>query len=378
MSKYIPLSVPNLKGNELELVSQTIETEWVSTGGAFINQFEDKIADYVGAKGAVSCQNGTSGLHTALMVTGIGAGDEVLAPTLTFIASVNPIKYVGAEPVFIDCDDTLCLDPQKIQEFIDEECVFDGTVLTNKQSKRPVKAIMVVHIFGEMADMEKILEIAERYSLIVIEDACEALGTYYTEGPFKGAHAGTMGHVGVYSFNGNKIMTTGGGGMIVSNDEELLARARHLTTQAKVDEWYFIHDQIGYNYRMTNVQAALGIAQLGQLEGFIKTKEANYQAYLEQGIELTPFRADVRSNRWFYSHLSSERDALLHHLADNNIQARPIWYLIHKLEPYMNSQSFKIEKAEEYWQKIVNIPCSTNLLPEDLELVCNVIKSYGA
>lgn len=378
MNKFIPLSVPNFGGKELEYVTKTIKTEWVSTGGAYITDFEKKVAEYVKAKGAVSCQNGTAGLHTALMVCGVGSGDEVIVPALTFIAAVNPVKYAGAEPVFMDCTDSLTMDPDKLREFCENECTMSSGKLFNNKTNRQVKAVLVVHVFGEMADMESIISVAERFSLTVIEDATEALGTYYTDGPYSGKYAGTIGHIGVYSFNGNKIITTGGGGMIVSNDEALLEHAKHLTTQAKADEWYFIHDEVGYNYRMTNMQAALGIAQLAQLETFMETKERNYSAYGRNGVELIPFREGIRSNRWFYSHLTDSRDKLLHYLADRKIQARPVWYLINKLEPYKLCQSYRIEKAEYFWQRIVNLPCSTNLSAEDVEQVCRTIKAFYA
>jgi dTDP-4-amino-4,6-dideoxygalactose transaminase len=215
---YIPLSVPNLKGNELKYVREAIETEWVSTAGPFIPKFEDDISIYVKSKGAVSCQNGTSGLHIALKVLNITQNNEVIVPTLTFIAAVNPVKYIGANPIFMDNDDSLCIDPIKLKQFCDDECNLVNNKLINKSTKKHVKAIIVVHVFGNMADMEQIMNIAKEYNLKVIEDATEALGTYYLNGKYKDRFAGTIGDIGVYSFNGNKIITTGGGGMIVSND----------------------------------------------------------------------------------------------------------------------------------------------------------------
>ena len=232
--KFIPLSVPNLKGKELEYVTHAVETEWVSTGGPYVNDFELKVAEYAKCKGAVSCQNGTSGLHIALEVCGVTKEDEIIVPTLTFIAAVNPVKYIGAEPIFMDCDDSLTMDVDKLKDFCETECSFSDGKLINNSTKKHIKALIVVHVFGNMADMERIIEIANKYNLKVIEDATEAIGTYYIEGKYNGKHAGTIGDIGVYSFNGNKIMTTGGGGMIVSDNEELLKRAKHLTTQPKV------------------------------------------------------------------------------------------------------------------------------------------------
>lgn len=380
--KFIPLSVPNLKGNELKYVTTAVETEWVSTGGPYVTEFEEKMAAYVGTRGAVSCQSGTAGLHTALLLTGVTKEDEVIVPALTFIAAVNPVKYIGAEPVFMDCDDSLCMSPDKLEKFCREECGFSEGKLMNKKTKRCVKAMVVVHVFGNMADMERIMEIAGKYNIHVVEDATEALGTYYTEGKYKGKFAGTIADVGVYSFNGNKIITTGGGGMLVSNHVEYLERARHLTTQAKSDVLYYTHDEIGYNYRMTNLQAALGLGQLEQLEDFIKVKEENYNLYQERiraiaGLELLPFREGVRSNKWFYgldcSRFMMGRDELIQYLAKNQIQTRPIWGLINQQKPYLTNQAYEVEKAVMYWKNIINIPCSTNLTKEEVIRVVEVL-----
>ncbi len=380
-SRFIPLSVPNLSGNELEYVSQAIKTEWVSTNGKYVNEFENGISNYVKSKGAVACQNGTSGLHIALLICGVERDDIVLVPTLTFIAAVNPIKYIGAEPIFIDCDDTLCIDPEKIESFCENECDFSNGVLTDKATGKKVKAVIAVHVFGNMADVEKINGIARKYNLKVIEDATEALGTHYTSENCKGKFAGTLGDVGVYSFNGNKIITTGGGGMIVSDDEDLLKHAKHLTTQAKSDELYYIHDEIGFNYRMTNIAAALGLAQLEQLESFIEVKNKNYNYYCSKfenynKAYILPFGSNICSNKWFYSlvlNSKEERDFLIKSLQSYSIQTRPIWGLIHEQLPYRDCRAYKIEKASYYYERIVNIPCSTNLSESDIDYVVECI-----
>ena len=383
--QFIPLSVPNLKGNELKYVTDAINTEWVSTAGPYVNEFEKKIAEYVKAKGAVSCQNGTSGLHVSILLAGVTREDAVIVPTLTFIAAVNPVKYIGAEPIFMDCDDSLCMDPIKLEQYCVEECVYENGKLIDRETERHIKAIVVVHVFGNMADMEAIMKIADKYSLKVVEDATEAIGSYYIAGEYKGKYAGTIGDIGVYSFNGNKIITTGGGGMIVSNNEEYLKHAKHLTTQAKSDELNFLHDEVGYNYRMTNLQAALGLAQLEQLETFIHTKERNYQLYKEKftntEFELLEVRDNIRSNRWFYALLCDNtkvnRDELIQHLSQNKIQSRPIWGLIHQQLPYKEEKAYKIEKAIFYWERIINIPCSTNLAIEEAERVADIILRYN-
>ncbi|PHS31929.1 MAG: aminotransferase DegT [Alkaliphilus sp.] len=382
--KFIPLSVPNLKGRELEYVTHAVKTEWVSTGGPYVNEFEEKTATYVNSKGAVSCQNGTAGLHIALQVCGVTKDDEVIVPTLTFIAAVNPVKYIGAEPVFMDCDDSLAIDTNKLLEFCKNECRLVDGRLINKKTKKHIRAVLVVHVFGNMADMEKIMEIADEFNLQVVEDATEAIGTYYTKGKYKDRHAGTIGNVGVYSYNGNKIITTGGGGMIVSDDDKLLKRAKHLTTQAKSDEIYYTHDEIGYNYRMTNLQAALGLAQLEQLEDFIKTKKNNYELYKEKikdiaGLSLLEFKDNTRSNYWFYAlNIDKEyplnRDEVIKYLSSKKVQARPIWGLINEQKPYLNNQTYKIKKAKQYLEHIVNIPCSSNLTKEDILYIVECLK----
>lgn len=384
MRKFIPLSVPNLKGKELEYITKAVKTEWVSTSGPFVNEFEEKIAQYAKCNGAVSCQNGTSGLHIALEVCGITKADEVIVPTLTFIAAVNPIKYIGAEPVFMDCDDTLTIDVDKLIEFCEYRCINDNGKLINKTTKKHIKALIVVHVFGNMANMEAIMEVAEEYNLKVIEDATEAIGTYYCDGKYKGKYSGTIGDIGVYSFNGNKIMTTGGGGMIVSNNEEFLKKSKHLTTQAKSDEIYYIHDEIGYNYRMTNLQAAMGLAQLENLENFIQTKKENYELLKSEidkieGLKILNFRDSIRPNYWFYSlyidqNYMLNRNEVIQYLASKKIQSRPIWGLISEQKPYVDSQTYKIVKAKQYIEHVVNIPCSSNLAKEDAIYVIDCLK----
>lgn len=386
MASFIPLSVPNFQGNEKEYVNEAVVSEWVSTGGSKVGDFENAIARYVGMPRAVACNSGSSGLHLAAMVAGLGKGDEVLVPTLTFIAAVNPTtRYVGAEPVFIGCDDSLCMDPAAAERFCTEKCELQGERLIDKATGAHVKAIVVVHVFGNMADMPAFLALAEKYHLILIEDATEALGTHYTEGPLKGKFAGTIGDVGVYSFNGNKIITTGAGGMVVSNHADWAEHAKHLSTQAKADELQFLHDEVGYNYRMTNLQAALGLAQIEELEGFIAHKHAMWQMYKDaldgkNGYRILDFDENgVRPNKWFYSlYLEDDRhdrDSLIAALQKEKIQTRPVWALIHEQADYPGSQAYGLEKAEEYRKRIVNLPCSTNLTREDCQRVIDLLLS---
>ena len=327
-NKTIPLSVPNLKGNELIYATEAIEAEWVSTAGPFISDFEHQIAEYVKAPVAVACQSGTAGLHLALMALGVSAGDEVIVPTLTFIAAVNPVRYIGADPIFMDCDDSLTMDADKLEDFCKKECELHEQSLFHKRTGRRISAVIVVHVFGNLADMDRIMSIAKVYHLKILEDATEALGSCYLDGKYRDKYAGTLGTMGVYSFNGNKIITTGGGGMIVSQDPKLAERCRFLSTQAKADSLYFIHEEVGFNYRMTNLQAALGLAQLEQLESFIEIKQRNYKRYISQGIELLSFKENIRSNTWFYSYLAKDRDGLIRFLKEHQVQSRPIWRLI--------------------------------------------------
>ena len=383
----INLSVPNLSIDILENLKECLESGWVSTGGRFIPEFESKVKKYMKVQNAAGVQSGTAGLHMALHVLGVEADEEVIAPTLTFIAAVNPIVYQGATPVFIDCDDSLCMDPIKLEKFCDEECNFIDGILVNKKSNKKIKALVVVHVFGNMADMEKIMDIAKKYNLKVLEDATEALGTYYTEGKYKGKYAGTIGNIGVLSFNANKIITTGGGGMVVGDNEELVEKVRFLSSQAKKDTLYFIHDEIGYNYRMLNLQAALGTSQIDQLESFIETKIKNYNIYKEElekieGLEILPFVEGIRANHWFYSlKIDKEkygigRDELLQKLVDVGIQTRPIWGLIHQQKPYTVYQNYEIEKALYYYDRILNLPCSSNLTEKEVYQVIEKIKEF--
>lgn len=378
MQKIIPLSVPNLKGNELKYVSDAISQEWVSTGGAYITQMERMAAEYVHAPDAAACQSGTAALHLSLICCGVKSGDEVIVPTLTFIAAVNPVRYIGAEPVFMDCDDTLCMDMDKLERFCTEECIMQNGRLIDKSNGKHVSAVIVVHVFGNIADMDKLIQLKQRFGFKVIEDATEAVGSYMKSGVFAGKFAGTIGDVGAYSFNGNKIITTGGGGMVVSMDKELVDKVRYLSTQAKDDAIYFEHNEVGYNYRMTNLQAAVGAAQFEQLEDFIAVKTANYNEYIKNGVPLYPFRSDTRSNHWFYSYLTERRDELIKFLEKNNIQSRPVWHLIHDLPPYRCSRCYCIEKAQYFLSHIVNIPCSTNLTFEDVRRVCDVIHDFNS
>lgn len=370
MSEFIPLSVPNFCGNERKYVDEALEGAWVSTSGAKVGEMEECIAKYVGMPQAVCCASGSAALHLAALTAGVKPGDEVIVPALTFIASVNPTtRYVGAQPVFFGCDETATMDPDAVEDFCANQCELKADGLYNKRTGARVSALVLVHVFGNMADMPRFLRIAKDYKLTLIEDAAEALGTKYTEGELAGKFAGTMGDVGAYSFNGNKIITTGTGGTLVSNHPEWTARAKHLSTQAKTDLLQFKHDEVGYNYRMTNIDACLGLAQMELLEGFIEHKTARYEQYKAaldgvKGFSMLPFREGTRSNHWFYSLLLPdrlERDDVIARLQAQGIQTRPVWSLINEQCDYGSCETHAMDIAREYRRRIVNIPCSTDL-----------------
>ncbi len=381
----IPLSVPNFEGNEEKYVLDAVGQGWVSTGGAYVEKLEREVAEYAKVSGSVACQSGTAALHMSLIECGVENGDEVIVPTLTFIAAVNPVKYLGAYPVFMDCDDSLCMDPVKLEMFCEEECSLNNGKLIHNCTGRHIKAIIVVHVFGNLADMEKIMDVAGKYHLKVVEDATEAIGTICEYGRYKGKMAGTIGDFGAYSFNGNKIITTGGGGMIVGNNIDKLNHLKYMSTQCKDDSHFYVHNEVGFNYRMTNVQAAIGVAQMEELEEFIARKNRNYDIYQKllngvEGVSLLPFRKNIRSNKWFYSVMLERKEEsddvkmVIHRIEEMGVQTRPIWGLIHEQKPYLEEVAYKIQKAKYYSERIINVPCSTNITIDEIEKVCAAIK----
>lgn len=380
----IPLSVPVLKGNEKKYLDDAITSGWVSTAGSYVTRFEREMADYLKVPNTAAVQSGTAALHLAMLLSGIKRDQEVIVPTLTFIAAVNPVTYLGAHPIFMDCDHTLNMDLEKLERFLKTECTKTQEGLLNRSTGRIIKAVVIVHVFGNMADMETLLSQCQEYHLKLIEDATEALGTKYTEGSLKGRFAGTIGDFGAYSFNGNKIITTGGGGMITARNEEDLKKAVYLSAQAKDDPLYYVHHEVGYNYRMTNIQAALGVGQLECMEEYIETKKKNYGYYKgllkdRDDVSLLPFCEKARNNHWFYSLLlnnyKSGRDELMARLSESGIETRPIWKLIHTQTMYEDCQSYYIEKAPFYQRNVINLPCSVSLKEADMDFIVKALNA---
>lgn len=364
--EFIPLHAPLFNGNEKKYILETVDSTFVSSVGPFVNTFEKVMCDLTGAGYAVAIVNGTSALHMSLLLADVQRSDEVLTQSLTFIATCNAISYVGASPVFIDVDkDTMGMSPESLLNFLEKnvEVKKDGFAYNLKSGLR-IKACVPMHTFGFPCRIDRIKKICNRYNILLIEDAAESIGSYYN-----GIHTGIFGKMGVFSFNGNKTITCGGGGAIVTNDPELAKRAKHLTTQAKVPHrWDFVHDAVGYNYRMPNLNAALACAQLEQLPFFISNKRelANrYSAFfLKQGIEFVHEIEDTRANYWLNAIMlenREERDLFLGYANDNNVMSRPIWELMHRLPMFSRFQRTDLSNSEWIGDRLVNIPSSVRL-----------------
>jgi aminotransferase in exopolysaccharide biosynthesis len=370
----IPLSEPCLSGRELEYVADCVNSTWVSSNGAYVGRFEAAIAEYVGVRFAVACNCGTSALHISLMLSGVRADDEVIVPTVTFIAPVNAVRYMGAFPVFVDCDEYCNLDVAGMRDFLQNECLVRDGATINRSSGRRVSGVIPVHVFGTPVDMDAVSELAHEFHLAVVEDASEALGSTY-----KGRRCGGLAPMGCLSFNGNKIVTSGGGGAILTNDERIARQARYLTTQAKEDGVEYIHGAIGYNYRMNNVLAALGLAQFETLDERLAIKRRNFARYeaLLGGDRLLQEPEWSRSNRWFYGYLCADaagKERIIQACLAAEIQVRPLWYPNHLQQPYLGMQSYRIVRAADMYDRVVNLPCSVSLTEEEIARVVDVIR----
>ncbi|MCP4118197.1 MAG: LegC family aminotransferase [Desulfobacteraceae bacterium] len=360
---YIPLHEPRFKKIDREYVADAIDSTFVSSVGEYVNRFERELAAYLGARRAVVTVNGTAALEVALRLAGVKAGDEVITQPLTFVATANAIAHNNACPVFVDVNrDTLGLCPDALEKFLDQNAEQRGGQTFNKTTGKPISAIVPMHTFGHPCHMDRLIPLAEQWKIPIVEDAAESLGSMFLT-----HHCGTLGKLGVLSFNGNKTITCGGGGAIITNDDALADRAKHLTTTAKVDHrWEFVHDEIGYNYRLPNLNAALACAQLGQLEGLLRDKRKLAAAYLDFFSE-TSWCDYVRepdgctSNYWLNAVITSDkkqRDALLNITNDSGIMTRPVWQLMPDLKIYKHCQIGSLKNARWFQDRIVNLPSS--------------------
>jgi perosamine synthetase len=381
---FIPLAVPAIQGNEWRYIKECLDTNWVSSVGPFVERFENEIAARVGAPFAVATVNGTAALHVALLLAGVKPEDEVLVSTLTFIAPVNAIRYVGAWPVFIDAEpDYWQMDPSGVADFLERGCRWHKGALHNRLTGRRVSAVVPVHILGHPVDLDPIIDIARKYNLTVIEDATEGLGTTY-----KGRPLGSIGDIGCFSFNGNKIITTGGGGMLVTSNQDWARKAKYLTTQAKDDPIEYVHSEIGYNYRLTNLLAAMGCAQLEQLETFIAAKQRIASKYAEglrlPGISLMQEASWASSSWWLYTLLvdntvlGSDSRQLMRSLNFKKIQTRPLWQPVHLSGAHCGSSAIKMPIAERLYQQALSLPCSAGLHEEEQNRVIEEIRCIVA
>ncbi len=359
---FIPLHVPVFRGNEKKYLNACIDSTFVSSVGKFVDEFEQKIAEYTGVNHAIVCVNGTNALHLALLLAGVEDGDEVITQSLTFIATANVISYANATPVFVDVDkDTMGLSPVALEGYLKENTEVKDNVCWNKITGKRIKACMPMHTFGHACRIEKIIEICDKYHIEVIEDAAEAMGSFY-----KGKHLGSFGLLSAISFNGNKIMTTGGGGIILTNDEVLAKKAKHLSTQAKVPHaWEYAHDHVGYNYRMPNINAALGLAQLEQIDTFLENKRDTARKYLkffeENNIVFFKERNNEKSNYWLNAIIlenKEQRDVFLKESNESGVMTRPIWRLVNKLPMFKDCPKGDLSNAEWLEDRVVNIPSS--------------------
>lgn len=370
------LSGPNMCGNEWKYVKDCLDTGWVSSVGAYVDQFEKMTAEFAGTKYAVATSSGTTALHICLILAGVGQNDYVITPNITFIATCNAIKYTGAHPILIDTDaQTWQMDLDLLEEFLKNQTEQkDGACYHKKDGKR-IPVIMPVHVLGNICDMDRLIALAKKNNLVVIEDSTEALGSYY-----KGKHAGSFGLMGTFSYNGNKIITTGGGGMIVTDDEKLAKKAKHLTTQAKSDPFEYIHDEIGYNYRLVNVAAAMGVAQMELLPGFLKRKKeviAFYKKELEGvgDIEFQEVSEDVDPNWWLPTISTIRQRDVLKALNDNKMQSRPFWVPMNQLRMFRDDIYVTVSDRSDFvYKQCLSIPCSTNITDKELNGVAAKIK----
>jgi len=358
---FVSLHEPTFDEMEIDYVTDCIKSGWVSSVGKYVDRFEQELADFTGVKRAVAVVNGTAALQIALKVAGVQSGDEVFMPSLTFVATANATSYLQAFPHFVDVSEkTLGLDPIKLEEYIKEIGEMKSGQLTNKHTGRIIRAVVPMHTFGHPVDLDPLIELCERYNLVLVEDAAESLGSYY-----KGKHTGGFGRVSALSFNGNKIMTTGGGGAVLTNDDKLADYAKHITTTAKVPHrWAYEHDEIGYNYRMPNINAALGCAQLQKVPVFIEQKRQLTKKYMQSvseldGVTLFNEPTNTQGNYWLQTLVLGQqhnRDAVLDLLNEQGVMSRPIWTPMDELEPFKQMPKADLTITQQLKNTLINIP----------------------
>ncbi|MFP4145785.1 MAG: LegC family aminotransferase [Phycisphaeraceae bacterium] len=369
-SEFIPLHTPTIGGSAWTYVKECLDTGWVSSAGAYVTRFEEEAATFTGAKRAVAVVNGTAALHTALMLVGVEAGDEVIMPSLTFVATANATRYCGAVPHFVDIETrSLGLDPAKLAAHLDRIAERRGGGTVNRETGQRIGAVVPMHTFGHPVDLDALVEVCDRWGLPMVEDAAESLGSYY-----KGRHTGRFGRVGILSFNGNKVITAGAGGALITDDEQLAERAKHITTTAKrPHRWAYYHDVTGYNYRMPNLNAALGCAQFEQLPGLLEAKRKLADRYAEAfadvpGVSILREPAYARSNYWLNALLLGEgqadrRDEVLDALCGADLQVRPVWIPMHELPMYQQCPRMDLPVTESIARRVINLPSSADLAP---------------
>lgn len=379
--KFIPVWAPALNGNEWAYVKDCLDTRWVSSVGSYVDRFELVMVEYLGAGFAVATVSGTAALHVALLLAGVEAEEEVLVPAFTFIATANAVRYCNARPVFLDVSpETGNLDPERVREFLEEECRLSGGVTVRRRSGRRVRAVLPVHLYGHPANMPVLSELAQAYGLKVVEDGAESLGA-----ALRGERLGAQSDLICFSFNGNKIITTGGGGMIVTQHRHLADRARHLMTQAKADPTQYLHDMVGFNYRMPNINAALGLAQLEQIDKLLQCKRRIAHLYQQELAGVPSLRvageADgVTSSYWLVNVFLEESRTmatpadLAYRLGAAGIATRPLWYPLHLQPAYRDSESYRVRVAEQLWATGLTLPSSPTLSDGDVQRVCGFVR----
>jgi len=383
-NKHIYLQRPILGSYENRLVADCIKRNWVNSG-KYIELFENKIKKFTKSKHAIACINGTSALQVSLRLCEVGMGDEVMVPSLTFIAPINAVQYNGASPIFIDCDEHHNLDDQKAMEFISKNTFYDGKFSINKKTRKKIKAIILVHMWGNAVRLEKLIKLCKKRNISVVEDASESLGTTYLKGIFKRKHTGIIGKFGCLSFNSNKIITSCTGGMILTQNSKLAKKARYLISQAKDNQVYYIHNNVGYNFTLSNIHAAVGYAQMKYLKKRLEKKTKIHQWYQKEiknikGLKLILGPKYSKNSYWFNilevnsKKFKMSRNNLIDFLSRNNVETRAVWLANHQQKPYKKSQAYKVVKSGKYANNSLCLPSGVDLNFSNIKFITNLLK----